>query len=99
MSNFASFSKTFRHFFLFGHIDVLNRTTSFPSIHVPIFLFFNFPTALVTRPSCIPVYANRAGVKAHARHAQDEYQKQLRTVQLIHARSQFEQTPAPPAAH
>jgi hypothetical protein len=44
------------------------------------------------------VFANREGVKAHSRHVQEDYEKKLRLVQLMHARSQFEQTPAP-AAH
>jgi hypothetical protein len=45
------------------------------------------------------VYANRAEIKAHGRHAMEEHAKQVRIVQLLHARSQHEQMPAAPAAH
>ncbi len=45
------------------------------------------------------VYANRAEIKAHGRHAMEEHAKQVRIVQLLHARSQAEQMPAAPAAH
>jgi hypothetical protein len=83
---------------------MLNPVINFSSLRVMkmrathnSFLLFLLASCLCCSPQT--VYANRAAIKEHSHHEMEAYKKQLRLVQLLHARALSEETPTAPAAH